>query len=189
MILENKRMIDILRFGMETREFFNEHELHYTFNDDILEFRFNTVNVYFDTRRCVLRMHLYKKTKNKRKFIKSLESPPMILKMNENYSLIVKDHPEAKKLNFNECELQIIFEEINLRVVPETSYVTMNEKGKTILRTQSPTQLSRIIDLSLNVYYHEHETKSFNDGMVFYKDTPEEVKIEYLKYITQRSKT
>ncbi len=100
MILENKRMIDILSFGMETREFFNEHELHYTFNDDILKFRFDTVNVRFDTRRCVLRMHLYKKTKNKRKFIKSLDSSPMLLKMNEDYSLIVKDHPEAKKIEF-----------------------------------------------------------------------------------------
>ncbi len=90
-------------------------------------------------------------------------------------------------MNFNECEIQIIFEEINLQIVPEIAYITMDESRKTILRTKSPTQISRTIELSLDVYFHEHKTKSFNDGMLFYKDTPEEVKIEYLKYIMQRS--
>ena len=178
---ENSQLpTEIREMGLEAREIFNEHIIKSKFDGDIFTFSFETPKTSFKTRRAILRLLLYKKSKNKRKFMKSLDSPPRNLNTNEEYSLSVRSHPEVKNLKFNECELQLIFDEVNLDLIPIIIRTLVDENGATVMRTYGNTPIP-YQSIAYNVKSHNNKLAgSLNYGQMFYDDTPEEIKIGYL---------
>lgn len=177
---QESQILKIRNMGLAAKEIFNEHTIQSSFDGDIFNFSFETPKASFKTRRAILRLLLYKTSKNKRKFVKSLDSPPRNINTNELYSLSVKSHPEAKKLKFNECELQLIFEEINLDVIPISTRTMLNENGAIVMNTVYSDMPLAYNSIHYNIKKHNNNLAgTFNHGQMFYNDTPDEVKIGY----------